>query len=91
MTAKSLPPVQHRKKEPRVGIFGVVGGKPLIDNTPLSQAEPESSTPPAALAFRPNLIASLEKRPSSCLATMTESSPRRQCRVVPATLSTLRY
>ena len=31
---------RRRKKEPHIGIFWVVGGKPIIDGTPLSQAEP---------------------------------------------------
>jgi hypothetical protein len=34
------PPTQHRKKEPYVGIFWVLDGKPLIDSTALSEAEP---------------------------------------------------
>jgi hypothetical protein len=33
-------PAQRQKKEPQVGIFWIVDGKPLIDSTPLSQAEP---------------------------------------------------
>lgn len=37
MTAKTT---QRRKEEPRVGIFWAIDGKPLIDTTPLSQAEP---------------------------------------------------
>jgi hypothetical protein len=37
MTAKTT---QRRKQEPRVGIFWAICGKPLIDTTPLSQAEP---------------------------------------------------
>ena len=40
MTAKTHPPAQHRKEEPHVGIFWLVSGKPIIDSTPLSQAEP---------------------------------------------------
>ena len=34
------PPAQRRNEEPRVGIFWLIDGKPLIDSTPLSQAEP---------------------------------------------------
>jgi hypothetical protein len=37
MTAKTT---QRRKEEPRVGIFWAIDGKPLIDTTPLSEAEP---------------------------------------------------
>src|ERR1019366_5788743 len=33
-------PAQRRKKEPQVGIFWVISGKPLIDSTALSEAEP---------------------------------------------------
>jgi len=33
-------PPRRRKKEPHVGIFWVVGGKPIIDRTPLGEAEP---------------------------------------------------
>ena len=32
-------PYVHRKKEPHVGIFWVVDGKPLIDRTPIGGAE----------------------------------------------------
>jgi hypothetical protein len=32
-------PTGRRKKEPHVGVFWLVGGKPLIDSTPLSKAE----------------------------------------------------
>jgi hypothetical protein len=34
------PSTRHWKKEPSVGIFWVIGGKLVIDSTPLSQAEP---------------------------------------------------
>src|SRR6266700_8287284 len=40
MAANIHPPAQPRKKEPRVGIFWLVDGKPLIDVAPLSEAEP---------------------------------------------------
>jgi len=40
MAANIHPPAQPRKKEPRVGIFWLVDGKPLIDSAPLSEAEP---------------------------------------------------
>ena len=40
MIAKIYEPALHRKKEPRVGIFWMVNSKPLIDSTPLSEAEP---------------------------------------------------
>ena len=40
MAANIHPPAQRRKKEPRVGIFWLVDGKPLIDVAPLSEAEP---------------------------------------------------
>jgi hypothetical protein len=33
-------PSGRRKKEPHVGIFWLVGGKPIIDSTPLGEAEP---------------------------------------------------
>jgi hypothetical protein len=33
-------PAQRRKKEPHVGIFWVVNAKPIIDSTPLGEAEP---------------------------------------------------
>jgi hypothetical protein len=34
------PPAQRRNEEPRVGIFWLIDGKPLIDSTPLGEAEP---------------------------------------------------
>jgi hypothetical protein len=40
MAPKTDKRARHVKEEPRVGIFWVVNGKPLIDSTPLSQAEP---------------------------------------------------
>ena len=40
MAANIHPPAQRRKKEPRVGIFWVLNGKPLIDSALLSDAEP---------------------------------------------------
>ena len=40
MAANIHPPAQRRKKEPRVGIFWAVDGKPLIDSAPLPEAEP---------------------------------------------------
>ena len=39
MTAKTHPPAQRQKKEPHVGIFWVVDGKPLLDSLSLSEAE----------------------------------------------------
>ena len=33
------PPTKRRKKEPHVGIFWVVNAKPIIDSTPLGEAE----------------------------------------------------
>src|SRR5437016_7961683 len=40
MAANIHPPAQRRKKEPRVGIFWVLNGEPLIDSALLSDAEP---------------------------------------------------
>jgi len=40
MAANIHPPAQRRKKEPRVGIFWAVDGKPLIESAPLPEAEP---------------------------------------------------
>jgi hypothetical protein len=41
MSAKTpLPAPPRRKKQPRVGIFWLVGGKLVIDSLPLSEAEP---------------------------------------------------
>jgi len=40
MAANIHPPAQRRKKEPRVGIFWVLNGEPLIDSAPLPEAEP---------------------------------------------------
>ena len=39
MAAKTHPPAQRQKKEPHVGIFWVVSGKPLIDSMALGEAE----------------------------------------------------
>jgi hypothetical protein len=39
MTAKGRPVALRQRKNPHVGIFWVVGGKPIIDRTPLGQAE----------------------------------------------------
>jgi len=34
------PPTQSRKKEPQVGVFWLIDGKPLIDSMPLAEGEP---------------------------------------------------
>jgi hypothetical protein len=39
VTSKTHSPAQGRKEEPQVGIFWLVDGKPIIDSTPLSEAE----------------------------------------------------
>jgi hypothetical protein len=40
MSAKTNHAARRSEEEPRVGIFWAIDGKPLIDATPLSEAEP---------------------------------------------------
>ena len=39
MSDLSTYPAQRRKEKPHVGIFWLISGKPLIDSTPLGEAE----------------------------------------------------